>query len=112
LIEHIEESGKYQHPARAVGPPAAKEKLLKKFLFGFSSKRFDGRRERIAAALPLPTPYLKSFMNNIPLKTLSQYLFTCARRSGGANAPASPRALKRFERDFKGKLFQKFSLKL
>jgi len=51
LIEHIEESGKYQHPARAVGPPAAKEKLLKKFLFGFSSKRFDGRRERIADAL-------------------------------------------------------------
>jgi len=29
-------------------PPAAKEKLLKKFLFGFSSKRFTGRRERRA----------------------------------------------------------------
>jgi len=27
-------------------PPAAKEKLLKKFLFGFSSKRFTGRREK------------------------------------------------------------------
>jgi len=26
-------------------PPAAKEKLLKKFLFGISSKRFNGRRE-------------------------------------------------------------------
>jgi hypothetical protein len=26
-------------------PPAAKEKLLKKFLFGISSKRFIGRRE-------------------------------------------------------------------
>jgi len=32
--------------------PAAKEKLLKKFLFGISSKRFNSRRERIAAALP------------------------------------------------------------
>jgi len=33
-------------------PPAAKEKLLKKFLFGFSSKRFNSRRQRIAAAIP------------------------------------------------------------
>jgi len=35
-------------------PPAAKEKLLKKFLFGISSKRFNSRRERIASALLLP----------------------------------------------------------
>jgi len=46
-------------------PPAAKEKLLKKFLFGISSKRFTGRRERIAAALPSPTPHVKSFVNKI-----------------------------------------------
>jgi len=43
---------------RIKAPPAAKEKLLKKLLFGFSSKRFNGRRERIAAALLLPTPHV------------------------------------------------------
>ncbi|HOC93701.1 MAG TPA: hypothetical protein PKH33_15235, partial [bacterium] len=36
-------------------PPAAKEKLLKKFLFGFSSKRFNARRE---GTLPRPFPSL------------------------------------------------------
>jgi len=44
------------------------------------------------------------------MKVLFRYLFTLARRSEGANAPAPPRALKCFERDFKEKLFQKFSL--
>jgi len=47
LARFCEESGLKE-------PPAAKEKLLKKFLFGISSKRFTGRRERIAAALLHP----------------------------------------------------------
>jgi hypothetical protein len=42
-------------------PPAAKEKLLKKFLFGISSKRFIGRRAWRAAARLSATPLVKPF---------------------------------------------------
>jgi hypothetical protein len=49
------------------------------------------------------------YVNKLSLKTLFQYLFTDMRRRQKRSS-AFGASMKRFERDFKGKLFQKFSL--
>jgi hypothetical protein len=64
-------------------PPAAKEKLLKKFLFGISSKLFTGRRAERCRA-PLRDASCKSIWHMISLKTFSN-IFSLIRAKGRAS---------------------------
>jgi hypothetical protein len=61
---------------------------LKKFLFGISSKRSNGRREGRAVARLSVTPHEKSFMNKIPLKSFPN-IFSLIRADGAGGAATS-----------------------